>query len=439
MGCNSSSAAIVHAEPEIKDEVKDFHDQYLLGVKLGRGAFAQVRICTDVDKDSANSKSIQEKAVKILDLRDKNDPSQINRSLHKAACSETSVWRTVGDHANSVRLYDVFYSTELCYMVMEKCKCGLLPHFESQTDLNERFYGGIFVQMFAGIMHVHSLKVVHRDIKPDNYLIGEDGQTVKLCDYGLSAIITKAGKLCGVYGTAPFMCPEMLGGRPYDDKADVWSLAVLVYALLFGNFPYMPKEQSSKGMKAAIIEGTPAPKFEPVSKSTKENANFRTDNAVSFAKTLLNRDPEQRTSAPEALKLAYMAASLENSHAKGSDLPSLRPSLHMAKKVGAFEVRDPSRETGIDSILNKLQLAKHDKPLPEVRPPVPIIKDTHTKKPKVQKTDTGSGWDIQSNPSTACSGSDITCSQTSSNFGFKGSGWSKGSSIPLSNSRSHFQ
>jgi serine/threonine protein kinase len=297
-------------------------------------------------------------------------------------------------------------------------------------ELSERFYGGIFVQMFKGIVHVHSLQVVHRDIKPDNYLVGgQDGQTVKLCDYGLSAILPKSGKLPGVYGTAPFMCPEMLSGRSYDEKADVWSLAALVYVLLFGNFPYMPKEQSSKGMKAAIVEGVPAPKFEPATKLTKDNGHFRTENVVSFAKALLNRDPEKRPSAPAALTMEYMAASRENAHAKGVGLPSLRGCLHLAKKVGAFEVRDPSRETGIDSVLNTLQQERHGTSLPEVRPPP--VKEHHSKRSK--KVDAGGGvpnsWELGSNPSTACSGSDINSSQTSSTAGFKGSIWSKGSSM----------
>jgi serine/threonine protein kinase len=305
-------------------------------------------------------------------------------------------------------------------------------------ELTERFYGGIFFQMFKGIVHVHSLNVVHRDIKPDNYLVGgQDGQTVKLCDYGLSATLPKSGKLPGVYGTAPFMCPEMLSGRSYDEKADVWSLAALVYVLLFGNFPYMPKEQSSKGMKAAIIEGAPAPKFEPATKVTKDNAQFRTENAVSFAKALLNREPENRPSAPAALTMEYLTASRENAHAKGVNLPSLRVCLHLAKKVGAFEVRDPSRETGIDSVLNSLQQERHGVFLPEVRPPPA---KEHREK-RMKKVDTGANlpnsWELGSNPSTSCSASDIASSQTSSTAGFKGSIWSKGSSMMPSSEMRH--
>merc|ERR1719353_856031 len=160
---------------------------------------------------------------------------------------------------------------------MEKCASGLLQALEKMPEINERGLGTVFAQMLLGISHCHGAKVVHRDVKPDNFLVGgEGGQTIKLGDFGLSAIMPKQGKLPGVFGTAPFMCPEMLVGRWYDEKADVWSFAVIVYVLLFGLFPYMPKQQSSKAMKQAIIEGgsTP-PSFEPFQKGISGAALFR--------------------------------------------------------------------------------------------------------------------------------------------------------------------
>merc|ERR1719502_912890 len=101
-------------------------------------------------------------------------------------------------------------------------------------EVNERTLGKMFAQMLMGISHCHSVSVVHRDVKPDNFLVSQG--VVKLCDFGLSAIIPSGGKnmgkVGGIYGTAPFMCPEMLATDWYDEKADVWSFAVIVYAFL---------------------------------------------------------------------------------------------------------------------------------------------------------------------------------------------------------------
>jgi len=262
-------------------------------------------------------------------------------------------------------LHDVFCDHRFCYMVMEKCQAGLLQALESMPELTERGLGNVFAQMLLGIAHCHNVKVCHRDIKPDNFLVaGADGQVVKLADFGLSAQMPKQGKLPGVFGTAPFMCPEMLLGKWYDEKADVWSFAVIVYALMFGLFPYMPKQQSSKAMKQAIIDGTTPPNFEPVQRVTSGNALMRSDAALSCIRPLLDRDPEVRPTAEETLHSPWMSAALQGNHMPGADLPSLRPMLHSAKKVGAFEVRDVARDTAVDVQLNELQMQRLGIPLP---------------------------------------------------------------------------
>jgi serine/threonine protein kinase len=454
MGCsNSQSSTPVCTSEEIA--AQDFHDIYLLGIKLGRGAFAQVRICTKIGAGPLRPESQgadgqpKERAVKILDLRDKDKPEEVSGQLQKAAHKEACVWKTVGNHPNCIRLYDVFASNDFCYMVMEKCSSGLLQALESMPEVTERGLGNVFAQMLLGIAHCHSVKVVHRDIKPDNFLVGgQDGQTIKLADFGLSASLPKQGKLPGVFGTAPFMCPEMLVGRWYDEKADVWSFAVIVYVLLFGLFPYMPKQQSSKAMKQAIIEGgsTP-PAYEPVQKGLAGAALYRSSDAISMVKTLLSREPEERPSAEEALHTSWMSAALEGTHLPGKDLPSLRPMLHHAKKVGAFEVRDPARDSNVDVVLNQIQLQRHGKALP-VTPSGGIMGPSSDRRPQIvdqrgtsknsklpKPSGSGKDWENASNRSTACGDGSSSVNDSHSdrgvgrvNDGSRGSGWSKDTS-----------
>jgi serine/threonine protein kinase len=186
---------------------------------------------------------------------------------------------------------------------------------------------------------------------------------VKLCDFGLSAALPSDGKtqgLKGVYGTAPFMCPEMIRGKYYDGRADVWSMGVLAYALLFGTFPYLPKVASSKEMKQAIVDGK-SPSFEPVAPCT---GQMRSDSAVEFVKTLLERSPDQRPSATDALRMPYMRAVSENRHMNEAELPSLRRMIYTAKKAGSFELRDLTKEADIDPLLNNKQQENHGVSLP---------------------------------------------------------------------------
>jgi serine/threonine protein kinase len=306
----------------------------------------------------------QEKAVKILQLRQEDKTEEQNAKLVSAAKKESIVWEALGAHPNCVRLYETMYSDDFAFMVMEKCSSSLLSHLERQPDLNERVYGKIFAQMLTGIAHCHSLFVIHRDVKPDNFLVGgQNGQTIKLADFGLSTQMkAKHGGVSGVFGTAPFMCPEMLSGMRYSEKMDVWSFAVMVYVLLFGLFPYMPAKQNSKAMKQAIVEGG-VPSFKPTKKHN-DLPGFRySDDALSFVQALLERVPEQRPSAQDALSLPWLQNAQQGCHEPSLELPSLRPLLYASKKVGAFEARDPATVSTVDNQLNAIQMERHGIPL----------------------------------------------------------------------------
>jgi len=345
-------SALVHDSDFVVEE--DFHDKYLLGKKLGKGAFAQVYLVSEVGDDGVVSKP-SEKAVKILDVRCTGDEQRAHK-LQKSAYSEANVWASVGQHSNVVQIFEAFYDTDVCYMVMDRCACDFYKYLESASDINERFIGELISQMLIGVSHVHASRVIHRDIKPDNFMMGgEDGKTVKLGDFGLSKPIPQNGVLIGVYGTAPFMCPDMIRGWPYDERADIWSMGVLAYALLFGSFPYTPKVPCSKGMKQAIVDGEP-PRYQPLGYFSDE---MRSESAVEFVRNLLDRDVGTRPFADGALGMKYMVDCRQNEHPSEGRLPSLRPMIRAAKKAGAFDVRDLSEETEIDSLLQKMQMEKH--------------------------------------------------------------------------------
>jgi serine/threonine protein kinase len=353
MGCASSSLSATE---------QSFHDYYLLDVKLGRGAFAQVRAATLVKSKRPNVKEV---AVKILDLR--GDLSgHTHEELMKKAIRESTCWQSVRDCKHIVQLYDVFYSKEVCYFVMERCARSLLQHMESLTEIDERSIGNTIMQMLNGVAHVHRSGVVHRDIKPNNFMVGDaDGTTVKLFDFGVSLRLPQNGKILKGYGgTAPFMCPEMISSEPYDYSADVWSMGVIVYAFLFGEFPYAPQRKKCSAMKKAIVEGNP-PKFQAFFSATGLQEE-RSTAAVFFVRRLLDRDSERRPSADEALKLPYMDAIRSNRHMLETELPCLRSTLQAAKMAGAFDGLDKEMESSMDPVLNTLQLERHGKPLPDV-------------------------------------------------------------------------
>jgi serine/threonine protein kinase len=355
-----------------------------VGPKLGRGAFAEVYVTKQIHGGTAES--TQPKAVKVS-LRDPQ-----NQRQKKAMLLEEELWLAVGHHDNCVSLYETFHADSLSYMVMERCICSLYHHIKTIPDLTERTLGAILSQMLQSLCQVHSAYVVHRDIKPDNFLIGADGQTVKLCDFGLSAKLLKGSKgLTDIVGTPPFMCPEMLLEKEYDFKADVWSVGVVAYAFLFGSFPYMPKTQSSRLMKKAIVEGV-SPSFTPVARLTTNSSKFRSSNASEFVRRLLCRQPEQRPSAIDALNLQYMTSTSDERHSVSVDLPSLEPMISSAQQVGVFGFQDVHKRVEVDVLVNGLQMERHQVPLFQKRSPRTIPR----KEAKITSLDNVSP------PSTAC-------------------------------------
>jgi len=295
-------------------------------------------------------------------------------------------------------LYDVFFGDHFSYMVMEKCTSGIYGAMESMAELNERSVGSMLSQMLVAVAHCHKVGVIHRDVKPDNFLVGgKDGQTVKLTDFGLATMIPKSGRVTGVYGTAPFMCPEMLISRVYDVKADVWAIGVIAYILLFGQFPYMSEPMTSKAMKQCIKDCTSLPKFLPVA-TKQRTSSMRTSDAVSFVKRLLSRDPSFRPTAEEALSMPWMAASTQGVHQVGVELPSLRPMIMAGKKIGAFDAKahEIVKEEPIDLTLSKLQMEQQGRPLSATT----VTATTATTVAQV-KSSAGKDWDNISNNSTA--------------------------------------
>jgi serine/threonine protein kinase len=339
-------------------DVKDFHEEYNMGVLLGQGAYAQVRLatktwCTDIEADA------EAVAVKVLVTTGKKAKSKQQSALLEAVC-----WRSVGQHPNCIELLSVFHNHFSCYLVMEKCTYTLLRYVEQMPETSERSLGSLFLQMLQGISHVHACGMVHRDIKPDNFLVGgEHRETVKLGDFGLAIQLPQSGKLKSVVGTAPFMSPEMLNMKGYDCKADVWSLGVIMYAFLFGSFAYAPsrvsEKEASEAMKDSIRDGSCPPTFRPALAKDKQysnsfaNVHFRTDIVVAFVRRLLSRSLAQRPSAAEALRLDYIREISNDTHALDKCLPSLLPMVAMSARVGAFEGR-----ALCDNQLSKLGLSK---------------------------------------------------------------------------------
>mmetsp|Transcript_21598 Transcript_21598/g.74148 ORF Transcript_21598/g.74148 Transcript_21598/m.74148 type:complete len:343 (+) Transcript_21598:3-1031(+) len=283
----------------------------------------------------------------------------------RATEREVVVLKRVADQPRCVFLMDAFMEGFFSYIVMERCEMSLLQGLESFADYTEFTLKQVLSEMLRALSGIHAMGVVHRDVKPDNFLCSGrgDDMVVKLCDFGLADIISESKpELKDVYGTAPFMSPEMLSGKGYGTHTDMWSFGVLAYVMLLGQFPYHSLDRTSKGMKSSILSGIPEPSFRPKVQITRFSNSGISPGATCFLQRVMCREPEARPSADRALNIAWlrmMASPEERSCAL-----SLKPMFDSAKHAGAFTVaasNNGDEVCNVEAELNALQAEYHKK------------------------------------------------------------------------------
>eukprot|EP00747_Dinoflagellata_sp_TGD_P117507 gnl/TRDRNA2_/TRDRNA2_172614_c3_seq6.p1 gnl/TRDRNA2_/TRDRNA2_172614_c3~~gnl/TRDRNA2_/TRDRNA2_172614_c3_seq6.p1 ORF type:complete len:446 (-),score=91.54 gnl/TRDRNA2_/TRDRNA2_172614_c3_seq6:71-1408(-) len=362
MGCANAAqkkyATDEPLEPTVKNNLNEFYKTYELGAKIGEGSFGRVH-------SAKERESRARYAVKILPLvhfdEDGNKKDKPDKKLLQDCYKEAAIWKQIGQHKHCVQLYESYVGDEISYFVIELCKCLLVEHLKDKV-FGEEEVSRIFFQMLLGIEHLHDLRIVHRDIKPDNFLIGRDKATVKLTDFGLSQELPKKGKLKGHYGTAPYMSPEMLSySGLYSEGTDIWSFGATAYVIMFGDFPYMPRVMNSKCMKKAIVDDNPQPRF-----MGPESAWKPPGMAVNFVKSLLVRDLSSRPTAKRALLHPFVTVAMKGGQS-ASESEDLTPGGSRARLAGfmsrarenskQFKHIDPTVQKSLEQLLEKLQVS----------------------------------------------------------------------------------
>ena len=140
-------------------------------------------------------------------------------------------------HENVIQFLDSFESPNEFCLVTELAQGQLYDILEEDKKLPENEIKGIARQLVAGLNYLHSSNIIHRDIKPQNILISANG-IIKICDFGFARAIENKTMIRSIKGTPLYMAPELLKESPYNHKADLWSLGVIIYELYVGQPPF---------------------------------------------------------------------------------------------------------------------------------------------------------------------------------------------------------
>ncbi|RKP18588.1 serine/threonine protein kinase 15, partial [Rozella allomycis CSF55] len=176
-------------------------------------------------------------AVKVISKRHMKSKADVERIL-----LERNILAMV-DNPFIVKLFYSFQTFDQLYMVMEYLNGGdLLSLLESAGHFGESWAQFYTAELVLAVEHLHSLGIVHRDIKPQNLLIDKRGH-LKLADFGLSRMHNASSGLImpktnSFVGTPEYLAPEMLLGSGYDESVDWWDVGIILYEILVGNNPF---------------------------------------------------------------------------------------------------------------------------------------------------------------------------------------------------------
>ena len=218
--------------------IKQVANRYDILSLIGQGGMADVYKAND---------TILNRIVAIKILREKlsNDAMTLVRFQREASAASRL------SHPNVVDIYDVGESEDMHYIVMEYIRGRTLKQMIAQRgslSVSESIH--IMMQLTSAISHAHSHHIIHRDIKPQNVLVKDDG-TVKITDFGI-AIANDAVQLTlnnAVMGSAHYLAPETAQGKDASEQVDIYSLGIVFYELLTGSVPFSGKTPTEIAVK----------------------------------------------------------------------------------------------------------------------------------------------------------------------------------------------
>ncbi|KAG8945792.1 hypothetical protein FRC03_001633 [Tulasnella sp. 419] len=254
---------------------------------------------------------IQVVAIKKLRIAAPGEPKSKER-LMKRLFREVNAWRRLS-HPNVVPLLGFSFDLDgLPSFISPWYSNGNIVTYLRSNPSKDRL--PLIIDVSRGLCYLHSLPLVHGDIKGENVLVDEQG-SASLCDFGTSSFIDDAQRITGlttsnanVGGTIRFFSPELLEDKPKTSASDIWAFGCLVLQILIGEAPYS-RVHISAAILSEILRGNPPYPTELV------KSLFDSNEAVSdFLVKCWDVDPSRRPKAEKLLNL-LSASSTDNAEA----------------------------------------------------------------------------------------------------------------------------
>ncbi|CAG7731660.1 unnamed protein product, partial [Allacma fusca] len=247
-------------------------DRYQIFELIGEGSFGKVH--RGRDKLTAEDVAVKmvSKATTTVKLSSLKQECEIQKNLK---------------HPNIIQMLDSIETGDHIILITELASGDIYNRLIRKGPSPLPRVQFIAYNLVSALQYLHSRRILHRDLKPQNILIGKDNLP-KLCDFGFARTIgIDTYMLTSVKGTPLYMAPELVQRRPYDHNADLWALGCILYELCTGQPPFPTTSIFQLARKIQFDQVYWPPNI--------------TGHCRSFIEGLLEKDPQKRLTWPELL------------------------------------------------------------------------------------------------------------------------------------------
>lgn len=249
---------------------------YTIDRKIGEGGMGTVYL-------GSNPAMGQKVAIKMLHPHYANNPLVREKFRHEAMMLSGLT------HPNIVKFINFIENEEGVFLIMEYVDgVTLEDYIHKQTGLIvEDRAKPMIRELLDAFRHAHSQGIIHCDIKPSNILVDKDNH-IKILDFGIARILTESHRgdeMIKGGGSAEYMSPEQVLGKPLDARSDIYSLGVVIYEMLTGRYPY-DKSLSAMDIKHRVVS-EPLPRL-------RDAYEYVSDNAQSLVDKATRKNPDER-------------------------------------------------------------------------------------------------------------------------------------------------
>ena len=333
---------LIYSEMLVNENKGDILKYYIPLETIGEGSFGKVvRV-----KQRSTGRTF---AMKIV-----NKKNNINNN--KNFLNEIYILRKL-DHPNILKIYEYFSNEQFWYFIMEYVSGGeLYEKIYNMQNYDENKTAIIMKQIFSCVSYLNQMGIVHRDLKPENMMMTNNNDLeIKLIDFGTATFLKKGYYLNKKTGSPYYVAPEILKGH-YGFECDLWSCGIILYILLVGYPPFDGRNNNEIFQKILKSDY----------KLNGDDWNNISNDAKDLLKKLLQKKPNKRITAQEALKHPFIVKNTLNKKNENNNNINNINKISLKNCLQNFSSKQKLHQASIAFIVHQMSNTKMIQKLTEI-------------------------------------------------------------------------